>query len=55
MKLQTFNIRAPHSGFFLATIQLKAKSAPEKTAERIRNYIARRMYKGVTVHPVLND
>lgn len=54
MKLQTFNIRNPYSGFFLGTVQLRAKTEPDITAERLRHYIARRLQKGVTVHPVLN-
>lgn len=51
MKLQTFNLRNPHSGFFLATVQLRSRTDPDVTAERVRRYIARRMKKGVTVHP----
>jgi len=54
MTLQTFNLRNPHGGFFLGTIQLMSKTPPDTTAERLRRYIARRMKKGVTVHPVLN-
>ena len=50
-ELQTFNVRNPHSGFFLATVQWVSRTSLDETATRLERYMARRLHQGVSVHP----